>query len=213
MMATYVGAVAFLIGYFVLTNLFQKPQYDHSVGLLEPFGIGAVQDATRYWTTADRDTMLPPLGGVILANRAIWFCASFAVLTLAYFSYRFESRGARRPRPNRRRVGLHESRRMHCRRRISSCKPHGHGLAMDRAWRWLWSFRSPAFFVLLLLGLLNALASLGNPRTDRAYFTVLPVTNLMIQTLNLEFGIIPTIVAIYYAGELVWRERRSGAAM
>src|SRR5262249_29897842 len=37
MMSTYVGAVGFIIGYLVLIVIFQKPQYDHMVGILEPF--------------------------------------------------------------------------------------------------------------------------------------------------------------------------------
>ena len=48
MMATYVGVVGFLIAFFVLTALFSKPEYDHIVGLLEPFGIGAVDEVTKY---------------------------------------------------------------------------------------------------------------------------------------------------------------------
>jgi aminopeptidase N len=67
-------------------------------------------------------------------------------------------------------------------------------------------FKSPAFFVLLALGLLNAIGGLSFA-TEQRDFIVLPVTNLMITTLNGSFTIIPMIVAIYYAGELVWRER------
>jgi len=94
MMATYVGVVGFLIFYFVLTALFQKPQYDHIVGLLEPFGVGAVQEVTKYWTTSDRNTMLPPFAGVMLYNRAIWFSLSFILLAIRLF--KLSLRGARR---------------------------------------------------------------------------------------------------------------------
>ncbi len=206
MMATYLGAVAFLIGYFVLITLFQKPIYGPLVGLLEPFGIGAIREATKYWTTAERDTTLPPLFGVILLNRAIWFAVSLALLAVAYVSYRFEARGARTSRPQKKDTSVPpvSSRPLPAPRfdRVS---------LFAMGWRWTrlemaQVFKSPAFFVLLVLGLLNALSSLVTA-TDRNYFTVLPVTILMIQTLNLEFAIIPTIVAIYYAGELVWRER------
>ncbi len=96
MLATYVGVVAFLVGYFVLTGLFAKPQYDHIVGLFEPFGLGAVGEATKYWTASDRNTMLPPLAGVVAYNRLIWFGTSFAMLALAYSLFRFETKGAKR---------------------------------------------------------------------------------------------------------------------
>ena len=206
MMATYVGVVAFLILYLVLTVLFQKPQYDHIVGLLEPFGIGALQEVTKYWTTSDSNTMLPPLSGVMLYNRLIWFSLTFVLLAIAYFSYRIESRGAKKATADKKDSVVVRAR--------SGALPAPHFDAaslMTQSWQWTrfemgQVFKSPAFFVLLALGLVNSLGALSFT-TERTDYTVLPVTNLMIQTLNGAFSIIPLIVAIYYAGELVWRER------
>ncbi|HEY4940827.1 MAG TPA: M1 family aminopeptidase [Rhizomicrobium sp.] len=206
MMATYVGVVAFLILYLMLTVLFSKPQYDHIVGLLEPFGIGAIQEVMKYWTTSDRNTMLPPLVGVVLINRAVWFAMTFVLLGVAYVSYRFETRGAKNAKVEKKEAVIVRAR--------SGPLPAPHFDAASLAVQsWKWTrfemaqvFRSPAFFVLLALGLLNALGAMAFT-TERADFTVLPVTNLMILTLNGAFSIIPVIVAIYYAGELVWRER------
>ena len=98
MMATYVGVVGFLVFYFVLTGLFDRPQFDQTIGLLEPFGLGALSQATKYWTASDRNTMLPPLGGIILENRAIWFSTAFVFLAIAYSVFRFGTRGESVPR-------------------------------------------------------------------------------------------------------------------
>jgi hypothetical protein len=66
--------------------------------------------------------------------------------------------------------------------------------------------RSPAFIVLLGVGFVNALGSLWF--TDERYGnTIHPVTRVMIEALEGSFTIIPLIIAIYYAGELVWRDR------
>jgi ABC-2 type transport system permease protein len=206
MMATYVGVVGFLIAFFVLSALFQKPQYDHIVGILEPFGIGALGEVTKYWTTSDRNTLLPPLTGVVLYNRALWFGLSFVLLAIAYFSYRFESRGAKSAKAEKKEAVVVRAR--------SGPLPAPHFDAasqLTQSWKWTrfemaQVFKSPAFFVLLALGLLNSIGGLAFA-TDQNDYTVLPVTNLMIQTLMGAFSIIPMIVAIYYAGELVWRER------
>ena len=206
MMATYVGAVAFLVLFLVLTVLFRKPQYDHMVGLLEPFGFGTVQEITKYWTTSDRNTMLPPLEGILLYNRLIWFGTTFVLLAIAYFTFRFETRGAKNATPEKKDAAVIRAR--------SGPLPAPHfDSASLRAMAWRWTrfemaqiFKSPAFFVLLALGLLNSLGSLAFAG-ERADWTVLPVTNLMIDALNGAFTFIPLIVAIYYAGELVWRER------
>ncbi|MEI9886266.1 MAG: M1 family aminopeptidase [Rhizomicrobium sp.] len=206
MMATYVGAVAFLVLYLVLSVLFQKPQYDHIVAILEPFGIGALLEVTKYWTTSDRNTMLPPIADVVLYNRALWIGISVLLLAVAYFAFRFESRGAKSAKPEKKEAVVLRP------RPGPLPAPHfDRASLMTMGWKWTrfemaQVFRSPAFFVLLALGLLNAVGGLAFA-TERAYYTVLPVTNLMIATLEGAFTFIPLIVAIYYAGELVWRER------
>ncbi|MFO0335208.1 MAG: M1 family metallopeptidase, partial [Pseudomonadota bacterium] len=66
--------------------------------------------------------------------------------------------------------------------------------------------RSPAFFVLLGIGLLNGGAAMWF--TGEWYGTgSYPVTRLLVEALFGSFALIPIIVAIYYAGELVWRDR------
>lgn len=206
MLATYVGVIGFLVLYFVLTSIFDKPQYDHIVGLLEPLGAGAVQETTKYWTASDRNAMLPPLQGVILENRLIWFSLSFVLLALAYGIFNFRAQGSKRPpkthaieAPPAPHVGPLPA-------------PHYDG-ASTRAQFWRWTrfelgqvFKSPAFFVLLALGLLNSLGSLWTADEARD-FMVFPVTRIMINGLIGAFTLIPVIIGIYYAGELVWRER------
>ena len=67
-------------------------------------------------------------------------------------------------------------------------------------------FRSPAFFVLLMIGVLNAGGSawyVGEWYGSDSY----PTTRLMVQSLLGAFTLMPIIIAIYYGGELVWRDR------
>jgi aminopeptidase N len=67
-------------------------------------------------------------------------------------------------------------------------------------------FRSPAFFVLLGIGLLNAIAGMwlgGDFYGSPSY----PVTRLMVDTLEKTYTFILILIAAFYAGELVWRDR------
>jgi len=67
-------------------------------------------------------------------------------------------------------------------------------------------FRSPAFFVLLAIGLINSAAGLwfiGEIYGSPSY----PVTRLMVEALNGSFSLMPIIIAVFYGGELVWRDR------
>ncbi len=67
-------------------------------------------------------------------------------------------------------------------------------------------FRSPAFLVLLALGALNSGFGLWFGR-DLFGTPTLPLAHVVIPVLKGSFFLFPIIITIYYAGELVWRER------
>lgn len=207
MMWSYVAAVAVLVGYFVTRGLLRDPQYDTWSGLLDPFGLSALGITTRYWTATERNTLLPPLQGLMLWNRLLWLGIAAALLALAWRRFRFaepgvgggaaavEKAGTERPPATplgalpapRGRAGLAQ---------LGALARHDMGFV----------FRSPAFFVLLAIGVLNG--------GGAAWFTgewygsgSYPVTRLMVQALQGAFTIMPLIIAVYYAGELVWRDR------
>ena len=69
------------------------------------------------------------------------------------------------------------------------------GIAADR--------RTPTFTVLLLLGLANAAAALW---TESARGVVAADPRAMIVVLSNTFQLLPIVVALFYAGELMWNE-------
>ena len=214
MMATYVGLVAVLVLYLVTIALAARPQYRAIVAIVEPFGLGAVSSAMRYWTATERNTLLVPLLGPLLWNRLIWTGAGVGFLGLAYLVFRFEAR----PRKSRRREAEREVVDAAATPpRLTGAAPLPRSAPAAVAWAQIVArtrldmgqvFKSPAFFVLLALGLFNSSSSLWFSVTDGAYGqAIYPVTRVMIGIMRGSFTIIPLIVAIYYAGELVWRER------
>ncbi|MED5620954.1 ABC transporter permease/M1 family aminopeptidase [Ideonella sp. BN130291] len=211
MMWTYVGAVATLVLYFVMRGLLRDPQYDSIAALADPFGLSSLSIATKYWTAAERNTQLPPLTGALLANRLLWSGVALALFALAYRLFRFEQRGAKGkaasdkaategalPAPAARQVPLAAPRTDASTRRAQLWQL----VRFDMAF----VFRSPAFFVLMAIGVLNAGGALwfsGEVYGNGSY----PVTRLMVQGLLGAFTLMPIIMAIFYAGELVWRDR------
>ena len=87
MMASYIGLVAYLMIYFILSSVFARPEYERMSALLEPYGLGALFEQTKYWTAADRNTLLPPIGPAYLENRAIWLAISTLALAAAYSAF------------------------------------------------------------------------------------------------------------------------------
>ena len=219
MMATYVGVVAFLVLYLIATALAAKPQFRTVMAYVEPFGLSAFSNAVRYWTASERNTELAPLVGPLLWNRLIWTGVGLAALAGAYALYRFE------PAPRRTR-GREAERREALDTAAEAGRPAPPPAASKPAAKASPSaaispqlvvrirldmgqvFKSPAFFVLLALGLFNSGLGMWFTVTDGIYGDdIFPVTRVLILALRGGFTIIPLVVAIYYAGELVWRER------
>lgn len=209
MMWTYVGAVAALVLYFVMRGLLRDPQYNTVTALADPFGLSALRTVTKYWTTAERNTLLPPVTGLLLGNRLLWTGVALAMFAWAWRLFRFEESGTpgRAVDPADTDTDAPPPARP-----AALALPHS-----DAATRWAqwlrltrfdmaFVFRSPAFFVLLAIGVLNAGGSMwfaGDLYGSGSY----PATRLMAQALNGAFSLMPIIMAIFYAGELVWRDR------
>lgn len=205
MMWSYVGAVAFITLYFTAILLLRDPAYDHLVALIDPFGISALELVSKYWTAAERNTLLPPMSGPMLENRLIWVGIAAAMFVLAFGLFRFETKGGRRRKDLDADASAPPS--------VAAVKParpagdHGWGaFAVLTRFEMRTVFKSPAFFVLLAIGVLNSWASFAEVITERNvdYF---PVTRAIVQALHGAYGIFPLIIAIYYSGELVWRDR------
>jgi ABC-type transport system involved in multi-copper enzyme maturation permease subunit len=208
MMATYVGVVAFLILYFTANIIFSKPQYEYISALVDPFGLAALESATKYWTAVERNNDVPAWHGVLLYNRLIWFGISLALLALAYRAFRFETVGApavEKPAKAGRADPAPSGATARIRPVFGPATAWAQFTARARI-DMVGIFRSPAFFVLLALGLLNAFGALWS--AEEFYGdSIYPVTRAMIVQLRGSFTIMPVIIAIYYAGELVWRDR------
>jgi ABC-2 type transport system permease protein len=88
MLGTYVGVIAFFVLWQVAIALIGNNLEHRTLGaLIDPFGLGAFDVVTRYWSANDRNTRLPDVAGLLLANRAIWLGGGVALLvaTMAVF--------------------------------------------------------------------------------------------------------------------------------
>ena len=211
MMATYVGVVAVLIAYLASTGVLgSRPEFETAMAWAEPFGSGAYGQVTKYWTAAERNTLNAPLEGVLLWNRVIWTAAGFVLLAAAYGLYRPSPRGAKLKKQERLKA-LVETDVVVAPVGALPRPSYGFASGLNQLWsravfETVLVFKSPAYVVLILLAMAFAVATLffvgeiyGAP--------VLLVTRVVIEGLTGSFGLISIVIAIYYAGELVWRDR------
>jgi len=211
MMWTYVGAAAALVLYVVTRGLLRDPQYDTIAALSDPFGLSALATVTKYWTAAERNTQIPAMSGLLLANRLVWSAIAIGLVAVAYRRFRFEQRAPRGVSPEPALVAVESRPAPAASPALSPARAPGAAARWVQLWRlarfdMAFVFKSPAFFVLLGIGMLNAFGALwfaGRWYGSGPY----PATRILAQQLDGAFTIFPILIAVFYSGELVWRDR------
>ena len=208
---SYLTVILFMFVYFALLLMAGKWP-DFSLGAyLDPFGGRAYTLATRYLSPAEANTHDVTLTPALLENRALWLAISVAIVALAVWRFRFAERGTN---------GRALQRQLAQERKLAAIKP----VIVERlptatprqaVWAQLLTrtkfemalvFKSPSFWVLAIIGALNLLSTLL--LAHRAYdVPIWPRTFAIIDAVQSESGTIGILIAIYYAGEIVWRER------
>jgi hypothetical protein len=209
MIAAWVAMIAFLVGYIAAQTLLSELETRDLAALVDPLGLGAFFEQTRYWTAAERNSLVPSLSGLLLQNRLLFLGLAAALLALNLAL----PRGLARPGFLRRRKAAPGAAPAALRPvTLPRAEPAPAGAASWLQFRHRVGFeaggilRSVAFWVVLALGVMNAFSALldtGNMYGTQSY----PVTRLMVTGLLGAFSIIPLVIAVYYTGELVWRER------
>ena len=210
MMATYLGLIGFFSGYFIL----EKALGGRVVAAIaDPFGARAINDATRYWTVAERNATLPDFTGPLLYNRLLWIAIALLSLAAAYYVYRFAEQGMSKREQKQQKLARRDSPEAANIAMATSLPSAQHDKRAMRAVLWLRTrfevgqvIKSPAFAVLMAGGLFMTLYILLTQR-DPDGRPSYPTTLSMIPEISGGFGMIQLLVAIFYAGELVWRER------
>ena len=209
MFATYIGALVVLVIYFLATGYFRRAEFASIAALLDPFGLSALNEATATGRRMSATSWCRPCRADCCATAC---CGSpspsrCSRLPGAHFAKSAAlcpatARSPVRQRPWRPRARRHSVR---CSRpRIAEL---GWGpLAALTRFDVLTAIRSPAFVVLLGIAFINAVVGLWYAGDD-SVSVIFPVTRVMIQTLREQFTIFPLLIAAFYAGELVWRDR------
>jgi ABC-type transport system involved in multi-copper enzyme maturation permease subunit len=172
--------------------------------IFEPFGFAAYAEAISGWTMEARDAHVPAVEGALLVNRLLVLTASVLLLLLAGLRPRSTSAWT----ADRRLVALGNATRSAPIPRVQ-VKPH-----LDRwtslrqgAYRLRFEFdqvvRTPVFAALLLLGLANAFATIWPLRLEAD-------PSSLVRALSGATQLAPIVVALFFAGELRWREKELG---
>lgn len=213
-LGVYLAIIAFLVLWGVAGEMTRDLDNLWIAALADPFGLRALGLATRYWTAEERNTRLPELAGYVLANRALWLALASVLIAATLKLFRTQRAGTsrwlrwpawwrRKPAPA-----------------ASSTPLDTIGVTPPRSLRWpalrqyLRQTRfdtarvvgSAPFLIMLAFGLLNLSGALGGsaPMYDTPLY---PTTSRMLDDISGAYAWLLLIIVMFYAGELVWRER------
>lgn len=176
---------------------------------LDPLGMAAFFEQTKYWTALERNTQNITLSGNFLLNRVIWLVVSAIILMLAYLKFSFRSvnsKPAKKERTAKIVVKAGEYNvvkpQIHTRKHnlsslLSFCKIDAVSI-----------FKGIPFILIMilwtaLLGIEISSAVQGDPRSGQVYAT----TGLMVSVIMDTIPLFSLLVILFYSSELIWRSR------
>ncbi|QSQ17744.1 ABC transporter permease/M1 family aminopeptidase [Myxococcus landrumensis] len=219
-LASYVGGV-FVYALYLVGSMWAEspimagtaPQSAESLSraaLLDPFGLSALFELSRYWPEAERNTRFVPLTGNFLWNRLLWLGVAVAVLGFVHWRFSFRA-SAVKPRKEK-----------HAEAPVSqgsaSYRPVEVGTPRGRsAWAVFASaarlelrhvLRSWPFLALLALWVFVVGMEIvtGAGRGEAGTYRI-PTTGRVLESIWMPLSQVGTLVVIYFGAELVWRER------
>jgi ABC-2 type transport system permease protein len=216
MLATYIGVIIFVFGYLTVTSILgSKPEYQDILAKLEPFGVGALSEATRYWTAAEMNSKLLPFAGNVVFNRVLAMLLGTVFVALTCWRFSMSERApSKRSLKKQAKASVREAKAAAVMPMLTGAEVRASDGVQARRAQLLarlqtevtQALKSPGLIVLLALGMLNSGASLWF--SENLYGTSsYPLTANIIETTRQSFSLFLLIVAVFYGGELVWRER------
>ncbi|HYR29411.1 MAG TPA: hypothetical protein VEU30_13155, partial [Thermoanaerobaculia bacterium] len=216
----YLGAIAFFIGCLVAGGYSSDITNPLLSALADPLGTSTLRKMTGYWTASERNTRLIGFPPSLLWNRLFWLAIAAGLFAVLQRTFRF-TQGNETGRRSQRRTGdpaspgqaglpvLHVPQ---LRGVFGSRTRMRQTLAVTR--QSLAEALSGRAFPVAFLAAIGLVVLRGWNLNETIFDTVTwPVTHLVAQVVLTERAIfVPWLVIALYAGELVWKDRETGAA-
>jgi ABC-2 type transport system permease protein len=176
---------------------------------LDPLGMAAFFEQTKYWTAQERNSLQLSLSGNFLFNRVLWLGVSLLILGLSYARFSFRKLNTK---PAKKQKAAKDAKFHHA---YKTLVPSIHSWKHNYA-----SFRSffkldvvsvlkgiPFLLVLILwtalLGIEMMNAVNGDPRLGERYAT----TGLLVTVIMEVMPFFSLLVILFYSSELLWRSK------
>ena len=204
----YSQGIFFLILYQITYGFLKGMDEQTLAALIDPLGIQTFTYVTRYWTSAEQNTAFLPLDGMMLYNRLLWIGIGFVLLVITYYRFSFVM-----PCPsNKNDIDTTPESALNLRTRqavfapVFTTQTYLNQLSSLAFSYFRMTWKEVPFLaivssgvVLFFLGVVAMNAGYGN----NSY----PTTSMLLGQIDNSFELFLLIIAIFYSGELIWKER------
>jgi ABC-2 type transport system permease protein len=209
----YVGVLGFIVLYIMSGVLLRDLDNVWVASLSEPLGIRAFGRTIRYWAAEQRNTEVPAFSGYILGNRALWVGIGLALFAACFALFKPQRTGTGRglrkakaaiaePATNPIAAPLQLPRVAVTHSLATGFAQFLRQLRFDT----MGVLRGIPFIVMLLFAMANFIP--GAILAQTLYETPIhPVTSQMLLALQQSYSFVLIIIVLFYAGELVGKER------
>lgn len=207
-MASFITAIVLIVGYAIAGTLMSDMDNQYVAAMLDPFGGTATELVSKYWAVDEKNSALLPLNGVLLWNRLAWICVAMLVFLFGFVRFSFTDRVQR--------AKLTSEDEEAPRTVTTATLPevqlkHGGKAGFAQFLTLLRTdffgiLKGTSFIIIMTLGLVQLFTSLAFV-TSMYGNTTYPVTYNVADMMDGALGIYLLIIVVFYAGQLVWKER------
>lgn len=219
----YVGGL-FIYILYVMGSIFSNspifagaspatPEAMSLMAKIDPFGLAAYFEQTRYWTVFQKNTQIVSMTGNVFFNRSLWMVISLVLLFVSFqlFSFRkIREKSKKQPKTTKNELKIDEKQLFP----VSEFQTLQHNLSVIKSFVKIdlaLIFRGIPFvlIIIMLTGLLT-IEIADEIDGGRRMAESITTTGLMVTTLMDRLPIILILILLFYSSELVWRSEAAG---
>ncbi|HEY4327332.1 MAG TPA: M1 family aminopeptidase [Mucilaginibacter sp.] len=86
----YTSSILLIIAYLLTNFLIRDIEKKDLIKILDPFALNTITLETRFYTPAEKNTLMIPITKLFLYNRLIWSSVGLVILLITYFNFSFK---------------------------------------------------------------------------------------------------------------------------
>ncbi len=207
MVVVYAQGIILFMGYLVAGEFLSELDNKNMAALIDPFGFGALEVTTQYWTVAEQNTLLFDFSGIILQNRLIWLGVGLLSLVFTFFrfSYSISDGGGRKKKKAGEDSDIHMV--IPQINQLFGFKAQLTQILSLSKFYLKWLVKQGPFLFIALAGMILVFVIAFLSGTSGYDVELHMTSSRAVRMIVGAFSLFFVIIVVFYTGEIVWKER------